>query len=607
MNNSCVQCGDAYKVTEDDLALLKKLSPIIQEVRYDLPTPQCCHDCRSQRRMAIRNESKLYSRPCDLTGEECISLYSQDSPYTVYKDDAWWSDSWDPLDYGREIDFSRPFFEQLNELRLAVPRKAMQQDGIVENCQYTTYTSGSKNCYMLFSSGYCEDVYYSAWMVMATSCVDCYACISSELLYECVDSVNCYNSFYLQDCHGCQDSYFLENCRNVHHSIACKNLRSKGYHIFNQPVSKEEFEELRKELHNGGFSFMKRKFVDWGYTVPTLYAQLQTSENCTGNMLEHANNCHNCFGVMLGAQDLRHCQWCGWKGKDMMDCLGSGKDSELIYEATASVVSQRIYFASSIDTSSNCLYSDCIKQCHNIFGCVGLSYRRYCILNKQYCKVEYEDLVPKIIQHMKATGEWGENIPVAISPFAYNETIAQEYFPLSKEEALVKGFRWKDEIIDMPDVEKIIPAEKLPINIDDIPDDVLNWAIECQETKKPYLISAQELLFYRKMNIPVPRLHPEERHIARQRSRLPAKLWERQCSSCDNTFQTPYAPDSPHRVYCEPCFLDEIYNSHDKNNIAGDDSHLLNQKMINQARSSYRKFKTTARTAKKILTNKIKQ
>ena len=272
MKKSCLQCGNSYQVTDDDLAFLHKLSPIMNGVRYDLPPPKCCHDCRSQRRMAVRNESRLYNRRCDLTGEKFVSLYAPDSPYTAYKEDVWWGDAWDPLDYGREIDWSRPFFEQFHELRLAVPRRGMQQDGTVENCEYTSYSSASKNCYMTFSSLYCEDVYNSSWMVMCKSCSDCCLCVSSELLYESVDSVNCYNSAYLQDCDGCQDSYFLENCRNCHHCIASKNLRSKGYHVFNQPVSKAEFETLKAELLSGGMKAMQKKFMEWSYTIPTMYA-----------------------------------------------------------------------------------------------------------------------------------------------------------------------------------------------------------------------------------------------------------------------------------------------------------------------------------------------
>lgn len=606
MKYTCPQCEASYDVNDLDLAFLEKLSPIIKGERYDYLPPKLCHDCRSQRRLAVRNESKLYYRSCDLTGEKFVSLYPADSPYTVYKEEVWWSDEWNAMDYGRDMDFSRPFFEQFNELRLAVPRRGMQQDGTVENCDYTTYTSGCKNCYLMFSSGYCEDVYNSSWMVMCNSSADCYSCLSCELIYECVDCVNCYNCFFLQDCYGCQDSYFLENCRNCHHCIACKNLRSKGYHIFNQPVSKEQYEEMKEELHNGGMIEMKKKFAEWSKEVPTLYAHLLSSENCTGNMIEHASNCYNCFDVILGAQDMRHCQVCGWKGKDMMDCFGTGRESELMYEVSGALTSQRLGFSCNVQMSSDCYYCECIKHCKYCFGCIGLNHAKFCILNKQYSKEQYEELVPRLIEHMKRTGEWGENVPIVYCPFPYNETIAMEYFPLKKEEALARGFKWKDEVVRIPDVEKIVSSSKIPLTIDKVPDEILNWAIKCELTGKPYVITAQELVFYRKMRLPIPNLHPDQRHINRKNRRLPARTWNRYCFKCNCALKTPYSPETPYKIYCDECFLNEAYSGDGKEHFAGDDNHLLNQKMLHKARVSYRKLSTTARTAKKVVGNMLK-
>ena len=37
---------------------------------------------------------------------------------------------------------------------------------------------------------------------------------------------------------------------------------------------------------------------------------------------------------------------------------------------------------------------------------------------------------------MMKTGEWGEFFPSSLSPFGYNETVAQEHFPMSREEVL---------------------------------------------------------------------------------------------------------------------------------------------------------------------------
>ena len=40
---------------------------------------------------------------------------------------------------------------------------------------------------------------------------------------------------------------------------------------------------------------------------------------------------------------------------------------------------------------------------------------------------------------------YGEFFPSELSPFCYNETIAQEYFPLTKEEATEQGYKWKEK------------------------------------------------------------------------------------------------------------------------------------------------------------------
>ena len=64
------------------------------------------------------------------------------------------------------------------------------------------------------------------------------------------------------------------------------------------------------------------------------------------------------------------------------------------------------------------------------------SKKQYCILNRQYTKEEYEALLPKIKKHMtdmpyvdaKGSKYTTENSSPN-SPFAYNETMAQEYFP----------------------------------------------------------------------------------------------------------------------------------------------------------------------------------
>ena len=137
--------------------------------------------------------------------------------------------------------------------------------------------------------------------------------------------------------------------------------------------------------------------------------------------------------------------------------------------------------------------------------------------------------------------------------------MALEYFPLTRKEVEERGWQWREEKDEVPKVAKIIPAETLPDAIDDITDDILNCAIECAVTQKPFRIIKQELEFYRESKLPVPRLHPDERHKKRIELRNPRKLWDRTCDKCKKAIQTSYAPERPETVYCEECFRKEVY------------------------------------------------
>ncbi|MDD5041193.1 MAG: hypothetical protein PHX87_02885 [Candidatus Peribacteraceae bacterium] len=209
--------------------------------------------------------------------------------------------------------------------------------------------------------------------------------------------------------------------------------------------------------------------------------------------------------------------------------------------------------------SSDVLYSyECFAS-KNLFGCAGLKKAQYCILNKQYSLEDYNKMALQLAEHMQRTKEWGRFFPRGSSPFGYNETVAQDYYPLGRNEALAQGFQWKEREEEIPDVAKVIPAEKLPDSIDDIPDDVLRWAIRCEATKRPFLINKRELDFYRRLRLPLPRYHPDERHRRRMALLNPRTLWKRQCAKCKKAIQTTYAPERPEKVYCEECYLKEVY------------------------------------------------
>jgi len=58
-----------------------------------------------QRRFAFRNERVLHRNKCAKTGNNLISCFSSKAPFIIYERDFWWSDKWDPTDYGQDYDF----------------------------------------------------------------------------------------------------------------------------------------------------------------------------------------------------------------------------------------------------------------------------------------------------------------------------------------------------------------------------------------------------------------------------------------------------------------------------------------------------------------------
>jgi len=164
--------------------------------------------------------------------------------------------------------------------------------------------------------------------------------------------------------------------------------------------------------------------------------------------------------------------------------------------------------------------------------------------------------LPLIIEHMKKTGEWGEFFPISLSPFAYNETTAQDYFPLTPEKAKQIGAKWKE-----PEKISTISASisLVPDTCSEITDSILDQIYTCKTCNKNYKFINQELEFYKNWNLPAPQYCPDCRHNSRASQRNPRKIYNRDCAKCQVPIQTTYSPERPETVYCEACYLKEVY------------------------------------------------
>lgn len=538
--------------------MLDDLSPIIGGKKIALPPPTLCPNCRLQRRHSHVNHVNLYERKCDLSGKQIISNSHPSAPYKIYDQEKWYSDDWDPLDYGRGFDFSRPFFEQIEELERVIPRPSLMTGyEFDENCDYTNYSGKNKDCYLIFDSDENRDCLYSYSLNHCINCVGCFRSRKSELCYECVDCVQCYGSAYLQDCDNCAESMFLKNCTGCKNCLMCSNLKNKEYYVENKPVSKEEFEKFRAMLgSNSAIESAQERFEKLKLEFPQKYMHGVQNEDVVGDYLVNCKNAYNCFD----SEDLWDCRYV-YQGfmplKNCMDIHECG-EGELLYECSVAGydIKSCCFCIHTLANMNEMIYCTLCHHSSNCFGCVGIRRKQYCIFNKQYSKEEYEILVPQIIEHMRKTKEWGEFFPISTSTYAYNETLAQDYFPLSKEEVKEKGWDWFDEVGKKD--QYMGPEVEIPDNIDDVSQDICGKILTCESSGKQYKIIPQELAFHKQLHVPLPRSSFFARYRKQLAKRNVRTLYDRSCDKCDSEVRTTYTPDQPEKIYCEPCYQESL-------------------------------------------------
>lgn len=604
---NCGKSGVEFLVPKEDLEFLEKVSPVINEKKILIPVPTLSPGERMRRRLAWRNEKSLYHRECAGTGKKIISMYkgsseneeikrtkfsenngscgSDDSKiFKVYDNEFWWGDSWDARDYGRDFDFSRGFFEQFSELLLDVPKMARVQQGFNENSRFTNCASNNKNCYLTFSANENEDCLYSSNIDNSKDCLDCYWVDNCELAYQCIDCENSQRIKFSQKLHQCNDSYYSYDCIGCSNILACVGLRQKKYQILNKAVSKEEFEKVVEEIRVNPRKLAEvlEKLGDLFRKVPRKNLDLTNCENSLGDNLVNCKNSYQCFD----SNNLEDCKYCDNLrfAKDCMDVsyYGCTESNELIYESEGSGhgVFHSAFCKLCWGGCQNLYYCYECFNCEDCFGCTGLKKARYCILNKQYSKEEYFDLMARIIKKMKETkkikvniannenriskitldlpnGEWGEFFPIALSPFAYNETVAQDYFPIDSKIADKNGWKW---LLENLKSSKYLGGEyKIPEKIEDVEDEICENILVCEKSKKNYKIQKSELNFYRKMKLPIPRFCPDVRHSNRVKTRKSRKLVDRKCDNCQTQITSVFARDCGFQVFCEKCYLEKIY------------------------------------------------
>lgn len=563
---TCEISGNTFEVSEQDLEFYSRVSPTIGGVKLSLPPPRLCPDERQRRRLAFRNERYLYKRKCSITNESIVSAYSPDLDLKICSKKSWLEQ--DNTEFGRDFDFNKTFFEQFSALYMNTYKCAVSQNGEMQNSEYTHFCGWLRDCYLLFDSGKSEDCFYGVFNAYCKNCIDTFHSYHSELCYDCINIENCYATFFSFYSSGCSNSAYLDSCISCSNCLCCANLHNKQYYVFNKYVGKEKFTEIWNQTFNGSFAEQKqiqKQFKEFLLKVSRKNLRNINCEDSTGDNLTRCSNVKDSYNC-VECKDCRYCYDLFVKTNDCYDIATFGEGMQYCYELSAcggalgkSEVSNCFFSIYLYYGGYNILYSvNCHENSQNLFGCADLRKKQYCILNKQYSEKEYNVLVPKIVEHMRNTKEWGEFFPIKLSPFGYNQSLAQEFYPLSKNEVSNYGARWSDYENPIADIKQTINAQKLT-DVNQIEDqELLKFAIKCESSGKLFKLIEKELKFYKRYGLALPRFHPEERHRLRALALNPRKLWPRKCTVTGKEILSSYPKDSPYSVISEQAYLDAI-------------------------------------------------
>lgn len=561
-SRNCQNCHNDFLIEPDDFAFYEKMK---------VPPPTFCPECRFLRRLCWRNNRSLFKRSCGLCNKSLVSFYKDDG-VPVYCESCYSSDAWDMYQHGVDFDFSLPFLQQLEIVLNKQPRVFSVRYGTNINSDYSNSIVNSKNLYLTFSSIESEDIFYSENTDRSKNCLDCLSVRELQYCYWNVNSEKNHNCHFMHETRACLDSYFLFDCVNCSNCFMSSNLRNQSYVFYNKKLSKEEYEKELSRIPLDSFEnveLYKKEFNSLLKNSIHKYAQITASVNVSGDIINNSKNIKDSFDISESENVVD--SYRSVKSKELMDC-GWVLNGELEYESmTGSGGSYNQVSCFMCIASKDIQYSISCKNCSDCFGCVGLKNAKYCILNKQYSKEDYFNLLDKIknqmtqmpyIDQQGRVYRYGEFFPLEMSLFGYNESLAYDFFPITKESALVSGYNW----FDRPERDNLSSKNWNELNdsTKEITDSIIKEIFLCHSSgsaqcTKFFSIQANEFLFYKQKNLPLPRFCPNCRHYERLKYRNPMRLYKRECTNgCGRSFETSYAPDRPEKVYCEQCYQAEV-------------------------------------------------
>lgn len=544
----CQTCKKEFRISPDDFAFYE---------RFESFSPKKCVVCIWKHLLAFWVFGRFRKTASALSGKSIITTFPETVKFPIYAHEEWASDSWDPLDFGQEYDFSKSFFEQFAELQARVPHP--HQSGIKNvDCQWSDDVWSSKNCYLCRSLLDCENVSYGYRIFFCKDSFDLAYCFNMELSYDCLYCFKSYRVRHSFDARECIDSAFLHDCRNCQNCFMCWNLRNKEYHILNKPYSKEAYFEKLKEFDTRSRSGVQKIKNDFNKIIAAEAVHRVDYNvkilNSTGNFLLECKDCFSCYSL----EKSENCRYVfrGIQNKDVAFSVGS-----IVENSVFSMVDGYGYKTMATFHCANCresAYLDYCENCEYCFGCVGLRKKRYCILNKQYSEQAYRETLAQIKSKMRQDNEWAEFFPLSMAYCGYNFSLAHIYFPQTVEEVEGMGGFWQKQ---PEQTYEGIDGDSLPDSIDDATDEILQKIIICPETKGRFNIAKHEFEFCKKYGIPLPNRYPDYRTVQRFKpmAEMMTATGDGACFFCGKNIKHSYpAGWNYKKIACAECYREKI-------------------------------------------------
>jgi hypothetical protein len=220
----CQNCKQSFTIEPKDFEFYEKMK---------VPPPTWCPNCRMCRRLAWRNERFLYRRPDAQSETMLFSAFPPKSSIKTVSQGFALSDDFNPMQYGRDYDFSRPFFEQFKDLMAIVPWPARWIVNAI-NSDYSINTNDIKDSYLVMSSSYIENCAYSVWIRNTDNSMDLYNVAKSSLCYDSTYLRECSRVLFSTRCESSQNLMFCSDCVGCSDCFSSVNLRNKSHCFFNE-------------------------------------------------------------------------------------------------------------------------------------------------------------------------------------------------------------------------------------------------------------------------------------------------------------------------------------------------------------------------------------